>query len=128
MLNCLYFNYVSMFFITTYSFIIEPQPPGPIDTNSSSFHPQTLNLKWAKSENSSYVNMYRVIVNGYEKYTSFTTVIWGRDLEPGRNYTIQIAAICWYFDSYRKWSLAYMGVIQTLRECQIYYTSIVIRV
>lgn len=103
-------------YMTTYLFTIEPQAPGPIDTNSSNFHPQTLHLKWAKSENSSYVNMYYITINGRWQYTSLTTLTWGRDLEPGMNYTVLIYAICWYHDSYSKWSPVYAGKINTLRK------------
>lgn len=102
--------------MTTYLFTIEPQAPGPIDTNSSNFHPQTLHLKWAKSENSSYVNMYYITINGRWQYTSLTTLTWGRDLEPGMNYTVLIYAICWYHDSYSKRSPVYAGKINTLRK------------
>lgn len=101
-----------------YSFTIEPLPPGPIDKKSSNFHPQTLYLKWGKSENSSYVNMYRVTINGYARYTHLTTIShsWTLELEPGRNYTVQIEAICWYYTTYSKSSPAYTEDIQTLRK------------
>lgn len=91
-------------------------PLGPIDTNTSNFHPQTLYLKWARSENSSNVNMYQITIDWYTTISSSNSLIFSRELEPGRNYTVQIYAICWYYNSYRKWSTAYNGVIQTLRK------------
>uniref|UniRef100_A0A8W8MM35 Uncharacterized protein n=1 Tax=Magallana gigas TaxID=29159 RepID=A0A8W8MM35_MAGGI len=97
--------------------VVEPEPPGPIDKKSSNFHPQTLYLKWGKSENSSYVNMYRVTIDGYARYTPSTTISYYRtlELEPGRNYTVQIEAICWYYTTYNKSSPGYTEEIQTLR-------------
>lgn len=104
--------------IICYSFTIEPQPPGPIDKKTSNFHPQTLYLKWGKSENSSYVNMYRVTIDGYARYTPSTTIshYWTLELEPGRNYTVEIEAICWYYTNYNKSSPEYTEEIQTLRK------------
>nr|XP_034338877.1 uncharacterized protein LOC109617378 [Crassostrea gigas] len=99
----------------TINLVVDPNPPGPIDTNASNFHPQTLYLKWAGSENSSYVNMYQVIIDRSSILSSSISLIWHRDLEPGRNYTVQIYAICWYYNNYSTWSPVYNGVIQTLR-------------
>lgn len=76
-----------------------------------------LYLKWEKSENSTYVYRYRVTINGYSIHTLSTTISWWWwNLEPGRNYTVQIEAVCWYYHSYRKWSAAYTDEIQTLRK------------
>lgn len=102
--------------MVTYSFTIDPLPPGPIDTNASNFHPQTSYFKWTRSENSSYVNMYQITIDWYITLSSSISLSWGRDLEPGRNYTVQIMACCWYYDSYRKWSPIYNDKIQTLRK------------
>lgn len=115
------FQLAPILIINNFSFKIEPQPPGPIDTNSSNFHPQMLYLKWEKSENSTYVNRYRVTIYGYSLYTSSNTISWGwwwwwLGLEPGRNYTVQIEAICWHYSSYSKSSPAYTEEIQTLRK------------
>lgn len=72
--------------------VVEPQPPGPIDTDSSNFHPQTLYLKWEKPENSTYVNGYEVIIDEYSQFTSGNALEYSRwwGFEPGRNYTVQI--------------------------------------
>lgn len=109
------FNFVNLFVFIS-SNTKDPNPPGPIDTNTSNFHPQTLYLKWARSENSSNVNMYQITIDWYTTISSSNSLIFSSELEPGRNYTVQIYAICWYYNSYRKWSTAYNGVIQTLRK------------
>lgn len=110
------FNFVIMYRIITYSFTIDPQPPGPINTTASNLHPQMLHLRWTASENSSYVNMYQITIDWYTQLSSSISSSWGRELEPGRNYTVQIVAICWYYHSFRKLSPIYSGVIQTLRK------------
>lgn len=109
------------------SFTIDPNHPGPIDTNSSNFHPQTLYIKWARSENSSYVNMYQITIDSYTLESSSTSLFWSRYLEPGRNYTVQIVAFCWYYNSYWKWSPAYNGVIQTLRMCFVIIIHVILK-
>lgn len=95
--------------------VVDPQPPGPINTTASNLHPQMLHLRWTASENSSYVNMYQITIDWYTQLSSSISSSWGRGLEPGRNYTVQIVAICWYYHSFRKLSPIYSGVIQTLR-------------
>lgn len=128
-----FFSFKSLFILNSSlicyitSFTIDPNPPGPIDTNSSNFHPQTLYLKWARSENSSYVNMYQITIDWYTLESSSTSLFWSRYLEPGRNYTVQIVAICWYYNSYRKWSPAYNGVIHTLRMCFVIIIHVILK-
>lgn len=102
-----------IFDILTYLFTIDPQPPGPIDPTASNFHPQTLHLSWSGSQYSSNVYyMYRVTIAGHSYFPYSTSLSPGRELEPGRYYTVRIVAVT----NYGTRSPAYSSIIQTLRK------------
>lgn len=98
--------------------ITDPLPPGPIDSNTSNFHPQTLFLRWPK--NNYKEAWYRIIMNGYSEYVYSTEIQWSRPLEPDTSYPVHITVFCWYKRSYSKRS-SYTGHIQTLRKWNMFY-------
>ncbi|XP_055997755.1 uncharacterized protein LOC125645868 isoform X2 [Ostrea edulis] len=106
--------------------VVDPLPPGPIDTNASDFHPEKLLLRWAVPKNNTYVNSYRITINGPQYYnwyyTHSNTIKWSQKLEPGENYTVTITARSWHGNWFAKESVGYIQRIQTLRTPKIEIT------
>nr|XP_022300335.1 uncharacterized protein LOC111108627 [Crassostrea virginica] len=117
---------IETFFVNSdpVNLFVDLDPPGPIDRNASRFHPQSLYLRWIKPENNTYVDMYRIWIDGYSWYrvstNSFSRSV---DLEPGRNYTVRITAYARYW-SFRKASETTIYQIQTMRIPKVTIQSI----
>lgn len=45
--------------------VVDPQPPGPINTTANNLHPQTLFLSRARSLYCPYLNRYRITMGGF---------------------------------------------------------------
>lgn len=98
--------------------ITDPVPPGPLDSNTSNFHPQKIVLRWPKDN---YKDIrYSIFINGITEYTYSTEIHWPRDLEPDTSYTVQLTVYCWYNRRYGK-SALYSGHIQTLSKWNIFF-------
>ena len=81
---------------------VEPLPPGPIDRNSSDFHPEHLYISWEKPANDTCVSGYYVTIDEWSGWTGSNAPNkhWPRRLRPGENYTVSIrtyAMSCWSY-------------------------------
>ena len=94
---------------------VEPEPPGFIDKNASTFHPQKLHLQLIKSDNNTYVNRYEIWIDEYRLWQWKTPFFLSLNLEPGRNYTLRIKAYAWYYPL-SKGSVPMVDQIQTMRK------------
>ncbi|XP_062609553.1 uncharacterized protein LOC134271352 [Saccostrea cucullata] len=103
--------------------VVDPLPPGPLDVNASDFHPERLYLKWAVPKNNTYVDRYRVDINGagYHGYNyPYSNIYtWPERLEPGENYSVTIRARSWYNNYFEKESTGYIEQIETLRTPKV---------
>lgn len=98
---------------------VEPEPPGLIDRNASTFHPQKLHLQLIKSYNNTYVDMYQIWIDEYRSgqwWFSTDPISLSLNLEPGQNYTVRIKAFAWYYNYFRKESVPMIDQIQTMRK------------
>ena len=96
--------------------IVAPLPPGSIDRNNSSFHPEKLHLKWAKPPNNTKVDSYLITISNpsssYSPYLqSSNELLTNHRFKPGTNYTLTIIS-----RSYDTNSQPHIEEFQTLRE------------
>ena len=86
---------------------VEPFPPGPIDRNSSDFHPEHLYISWEKPANDTRVSHYYVTIDEWSSWTdsNATNKHWPRRLRPGENYTVSIMT----YASYPYYHYCYYG-------------------
>ncbi|XP_062579175.1 uncharacterized protein LOC134241103 [Saccostrea cucullata] len=118
-------------------FIVEPLPPGPLDSNASNFHPEHLFLEWTVPGNNTLVRYYRVTIDLFYDYTKYNNITWQQRLEPGRNYTVTIVTMSCddYYDELHRYyyennhctgkdkSINYQEQIMTLRTPTLNITS-----
>ncbi|XP_052690973.1 LOW QUALITY PROTEIN: uncharacterized protein LOC128168852 [Crassostrea angulata] len=85
------------FYINSYSrnIILEPLPPGKIDRKNSIFSPNQLMLRWKRSGHNTFLNHYRVEIDGHQQQTfgSIPKIYWTRQLTPGTKYNVTITAV-----------------------------------
>ena len=100
--------------------IVEPLSPGPIDRHNSIFHPEKLQLKWAKPPNNTRVNYYSIAISNPSSSNSFTAysneLLTNHRFQPGTNYTVTIRS-----RSYNTYSQSHTEVFKTLREFVFLY-------
>uniref|UniRef100_A0A8W8N019 Fibrillin-1 n=1 Tax=Magallana gigas TaxID=29159 RepID=A0A8W8N019_MAGGI len=70
-------------------------PPGQIDRKRSTFSPKQLMLRWERSGHNTFLNYYRVEIDGHQQHTfgSFPKIYWTRQLTPGARYNVTITAV-----------------------------------
>ncbi|XP_052691021.1 uncharacterized protein LOC128168863 isoform X6 [Crassostrea angulata] len=100
--------------------VVDPLPPGPVETNASFFHPQKLFLRLP--EDNYNVDWYDITINRYWRRVHSTEYYWPKHLDPGTNYTIRIVVYCWWRRSYTK-SSTYNGYIQTQRVPKVTFPN-----
>ncbi|XP_061188887.1 uncharacterized protein LOC133197060 [Saccostrea echinata] len=74
--------------------ILEPLSPGPLST-SCNFSADNLFLRWTDSENNSFVNRYKVNIDGYEQMTEgdVPEIFWEKLLMSHNYYNVTITAL-----------------------------------
>lgn len=81
----------------------EPLSPGKIDRRRSTFSPNQLMLRWERSGQNTFLNHYRVEIDGHQQqtYGSIPKIYWTRQLTPGARYNVTITAVSYgYLVSY----------------------------
>ncbi|XP_065942276.1 uncharacterized protein [Magallana gigas] len=85
------------FYTDSYSMyiILEPLPPGKIDRKNSIFSPNQLMLRWKRSGHNTFLNHYRVEIDGHQQQTfgSIPKIYWTKQLTPGTRYNVTITAV-----------------------------------
>ncbi|XP_061189287.1 uncharacterized protein LOC133197327 [Saccostrea echinata] len=104
---------------TNQDVVVEPLPPGPIDKNTSNFHPEKLHLKWGLPGNETSVDRYEISIGGYIDHSTSNYINWSPRLEPGRVYTVTIITESWPSDTFGRNSQPYKENIETLRTPKV---------
>ncbi|XP_065942257.1 uncharacterized protein [Magallana gigas] len=75
--------------------IMELLPPGQIDRKRSTFSPNQLMLRWERSGQNTFLNHYRVEIDGHQQKTfgSIPKIYWTKHLTPGARYNVTITAV-----------------------------------
>ncbi|XP_065942268.1 uncharacterized protein [Magallana gigas] len=79
----------------TRNVVMEPLPPGKIDRRRSTFSPNQLMLRWDRSGQNTFLNHYRVEIDGHQQQTfgSIPKIFWTKQLTPGTRYNVTITAV-----------------------------------
>lgn len=75
--------------------VTEPLPPGPVSDILSNYSADNLYLRWNASEFDSFVNRYKVSIDGHDQTTDGNEpeIHWNELLEPHKPYNVSIIAI-----------------------------------
>uniref|UniRef100_A0A8W8N7V2 Fibrillin-1 n=1 Tax=Magallana gigas TaxID=29159 RepID=A0A8W8N7V2_MAGGI len=81
----------------------KPLSPGKIDRKRSIFSPNQLMLRWERSGQNTFLNHYRVEIDGHQQQTfgSIPKIYWTKQLTPGTRYNITITAVS--YGSLSRW-------------------------
>nr|XP_022296650.1 mucin-like protein [Crassostrea virginica] len=82
-------------FFTESETILEPLPPGPVSDILSNYSADNLYLRWNASEFDSFVNRYKISIDGHDQTTDGNEpeIHWNELLEPHKPYNVSIIAI-----------------------------------
>uniref|UniRef100_A0A8W8N5D1 Fibrillin-1 n=1 Tax=Magallana gigas TaxID=29159 RepID=A0A8W8N5D1_MAGGI len=86
-------------------FTYKPLPPGKIDRKNSIFSPNQLMLRWERSGHNTFLNHYRVEIDGHQQQTfgSIPKIYWTKQLTPGARYNVTITAVSYGYLSSDFW-------------------------
>ena len=89
-----------------YYILTAPVTPGEIDRKISNFSSTNLRLKWEPSGQNTFLNHYRVEIEGHQQQTfgNVSQIYWTKKLSPGAVYNVSIIAVSYGDEAGGPWS------------------------